>query len=259
MQNLINKYREHPAGIRNDPSMINVCIRCSSRDVRSKNDQQTYFKICNQCGNSWYHNHCWSCSSHQQVDSRDSENYICTSCGWVKCTCGACRQSCGHTGQYEKNHAVEPTEVEREKIEAEKAALRIIEDKKRQKMAEYEKIKKDAQDEYHNHAFKDGFFSGLKKVIIPDQFDKLKENNRDNIVKACDINLVYLRNQPFGTFDTKGLNFVQDTPYSYINKGLSGSVALGVDLSFRSVESMTKDKPKGEVVITEEEAEELLK
>ena len=43
-------------------------------------------------------------------------------------------------------------------------------------------------------------------------------------------------------------------------QGFSGSVALGVDLSFRAVESMTKDKPKDEtVVVSEEEAEDLLK
>jgi hypothetical protein len=43
-------------------------------------------------------------------------------------------------------------------------------------------------------------------------------------------------------------------------QGMSGAIALGVDLSFRAVESMTKDKPKDNVVtVSEEEAEELLK
>jgi hypothetical protein len=43
-------------------------------------------------------------------------------------------------------------------------------------------------------------------------------------------------------------------------KGFSGAVALGVDLSFRAVESLTVDKVKDDVVVvTEEEAEDLLK
>lgn len=250
MQNLINNYRENPAGIRNDTRFINICIRCSSNDVRSKNDQQTYFKICNRCSNEWYHNHCWSCSSHHQVDSRDSENYICTSCGWVKCICGACRPGCCHTGHYDNDHAVEPTEVEREKIKAEKAALCIIEDKKRQKIDEYVKIKKDAQEEYYSYVSENGFFSGIRKLFIPDSLDKIKEDKRDNIVKICDVNIDYLKNQEYGIFDIAGLHSVGMVSFR--------AVTLDVDLSFRALESLTKDKVKREVV-TEEEAEDALR
>lgn len=242
MQSLINNYRENPSGIRNDSRFINICIRCGSNDVKSKNDQQTYFKICNRCGNNWYHNHCWSCSSHRQVDSRDSENYICTSCGWVKCTCGACRHGCGRTGHYDNNHIIEPTEVEREKIEAEKAALRIIEDKKRQKIAEYVKIKKDSQEQYYSYVSENGFFSGIKKLFIPDQLDKIKEDKRDNIVKMCDVNINYLNNQKYGVFDTTGLQSAEMVSFS--------AVALGVDLSFRAIDNLVKDK----VVVSDADA-----
>lgn len=234
MQNLINKYRENPAGIRNDSRLVHVCIRCGSTDVRTGNDKHIYFKICNQCGNDWYHNHCWSCSTHQQVDSRDSENYICPSCGWVKCTCGACRHGCKLGGHYDNNHALEPTEIEREKIEAERASLRVVQDQKRQKIAEYEKIKKDAQDKYHNYAFQNGFFSGLKKVLKPDYNDKSKENERNNIVTVCDYNISYLNNQEYGTFDTTGLKSVGMVSFN--------NLTLGVDLSYRPNNTLVNNK-----------------
>lgn len=42
-------------------------------------------------------------------------------------------------------------------------------------------------------------------------------------------------------------------------EGMKGAVSLGVDLSFRAIENMTKDRVKPTAEVSEEEAEELLK
>jgi hypothetical protein len=94
LRELAQHYKLKPNGIRNELLMRNVCLRCDSLNVKSRSDFESYFRVCQDCGNEWYVNDCWNCGD-GHVDSRDPETPQCKSCGWYQCKiCGACQQGC---------------------------------------------------------------------------------------------------------------------------------------------------------------------
>ncbi|GAB4343036.1 MAG: hypothetical protein Kow0037_30870 [Calditrichia bacterium] len=102
IDSLIKKFRENPAGIRNESRLREICIKCGSSDVQPRSESERYFKVCRKCGNEWYVNHCWNCGL--PVDGRDPENPECPECGWLKCVCGACYIRGCRTNPYHKNN-----------------------------------------------------------------------------------------------------------------------------------------------------------
>lgn len=73
-------------GIRLDPSMEWKCLACGG--TAETTDGKYSWRTCTKCNKSYYRNHCWNCKT--VVDSRDTENVKCPTCGWLKCTCSAC-------------------------------------------------------------------------------------------------------------------------------------------------------------------------
>ena len=104
LQNLLQKYRADPRGIRNEPRMRAICLQCGSRNVTLKCPEEYYVKHCQDCGSEWYTNHCWNCDD-GLVDRRDPETPKCHECGWYRCyKCGACRLDGCSTNPYHRGN-----------------------------------------------------------------------------------------------------------------------------------------------------------
>lgn len=104
IKKIVEKYKNKPDGIRNVTVLRGICIACGSTNVRPKSNAQRYYKVCQDCNNEWYANHCWNCG--EKVDSRDPLNVKCTVCGWLKCTCGACNINGCSSNPYNKHSKV---------------------------------------------------------------------------------------------------------------------------------------------------------
>lgn len=76
--------------IRLDLTMENRCLVCGGEAELKENKPYEY--ICTKCHISYYRPHCWHCKD--TLDSRDTEIPRCSECGWLRCTCSACKRSC---------------------------------------------------------------------------------------------------------------------------------------------------------------------
>lgn len=76
----IKTYHTNPAGIKDETDLQIICTQCGSKNVTSKNEKEHYIKICQDCKNEWYVNHCWNCF--ENIDSRDPQNPKCPECDW---------------------------------------------------------------------------------------------------------------------------------------------------------------------------------
>lgn len=99
---LAKKYAGDPHGIRNEERLCDICLQCGSR-AGDKSPQEPSFKVCPNCHNEWYTNHCWNCKE-GRVDSRDPETPQCPACGWYKCACGACHMDGCKTNPYSRDN-----------------------------------------------------------------------------------------------------------------------------------------------------------
>jgi hypothetical protein len=78
-------FRANPSGIRHNPFLANVCIKCGHQNLISPPGT----KYCENCGASWLTDHCWNCRS--PVDSRDQRTPRCRKCKRCICVnCGRC-------------------------------------------------------------------------------------------------------------------------------------------------------------------------
>jgi hypothetical protein len=104
LQDMLQKYRADPRGIRNEPHMAAICLKCGSDNVGIRSVEEPYFIRCLNCGNEWYSNNCWNCDD-GLVDSRDPETLQCSICGWYRCKkCGACSWHGCSTNPYHKGN-----------------------------------------------------------------------------------------------------------------------------------------------------------
>lgn len=86
---LAKQFSRQPAGIRHAHELQNICLTCGALSFENKEGQ----RICDQCGSTWYVNHCWSCWA--RVDSRDPDNPPCRYCRFRCCAvCDKCEKTC---------------------------------------------------------------------------------------------------------------------------------------------------------------------
>jgi len=88
---MIAQYTLNPKGVRNVWCLREVCLRCGASEAQTLYEKFGPNRRCRRCGETWYVNHCWSCST-GWIDSRDPETPTCSVCGWHKCAaCNSCR------------------------------------------------------------------------------------------------------------------------------------------------------------------------
>jgi hypothetical protein len=97
---LLAQFRQNPRGIRNEPRMRAVCLRCGLLGAKPRSTMEYYFRVCPRCWNEWYVDHCWWCRD-GWVDARDPETPLCPLCNSYRCTiCGACGGTCRRSAHH---------------------------------------------------------------------------------------------------------------------------------------------------------------
>lgn len=73
----------------NPVELTDNCEKCGGETEVM--DGHTGLRKCQECGNTFYRHHCWSCK--ETVDSRKDKT--CRDCNWVICPkCGNCGMDC---------------------------------------------------------------------------------------------------------------------------------------------------------------------
>jgi hypothetical protein len=101
---LLTQYKSHAARVRFVPTILDVCLKCGSENVRTRADNMLHMLVCTECYFEWYASRCWSCTT-GRLDSRDPETPLCERCNFPRCAvCGACNLQGCSTNPYHPGH-----------------------------------------------------------------------------------------------------------------------------------------------------------